>query len=57
MAEIVLRKYHGIGNDYLVYDPTVNKTILQERFVRQLCKRNIGVGADGVLYGPLYNGP
>ena len=54
IAEIVLRKYHGIGNDYLVYDPTVNKTVLQERFVRQLCKRNMGVGADGVLYGPLF---
>ena len=53
MSEIVLRKYHGLGNDYLIYDPIINKTKLHERFVKRLCKRNIGVGADGVLYGPL----
>lgn len=53
MSEIILRKYHGLGNDYLIYDPIINKTKLQERFVKRLCRRNIGVGADGVLYGPL----
>ena len=53
MSEIILCKYHGLGNDYLIYDPIINKTKLQERFVKRLCKRNIGVGADGVLYGPL----
>ena len=53
MSEIILRKYHGLGNDYLIYDPVINRTKLQERFVKLLCRRNIGVGADGVLYGPL----
>ena len=54
MSEIILRKYHGLGNDYLIYDPVINRMKLQERFVKLLCRRNIGVGADGVLYGPLF---
>lgn len=53
MSEITLRKYHGLGNDYLVYDPIRNDALLQERQIRLLCSRNIGVGADGVLYGPI----
>lgn len=56
MSEITLRKYHGLGNDYLVYDPGRNETVLQERQIRQLCRRNIGVGADGILYGPFLEG-
>lgn len=54
MSEITLRKYHGLGNDYLIYDPNKNQTQLQERHIEQLCKRNIGVGADGILYGPFF---
>lgn len=49
---ITLRKYHGLGNDYLVYDPNQNSEVLKERQILQLCRRNIGVGADGILYGP-----
>ncbi len=56
MSEITLRKYHGLGNDYLVYDPNRNDCLLTERQVEALCRRNIGVGADGILYGPFQNG-
>lgn len=56
MSEITLRKYHGLGNDYLVYDPNENDFLLQERQMVQLCRRNIGVGADGILYGPFFDG-
>ncbi len=52
MSEITLRKYHGLGNDYLVYDPNRNEGALGERQMEELCRRNIGVGADGILYGP-----
>lgn len=48
-----LVKYHGLGNDYLVLDPNKNEIRLQERHIARLCRRNIGVGADGILYGPL----
>ena len=51
MPEITLRKYHGLGNDYLIYDPNRNERLLQERQITALCRRNVGVGADGILYG------
>lgn len=50
---LLLKKYHGLGNDYLVLDPNKNEIQLQERHIVRLCRRNIGVGADGILYGPL----
>ena len=56
MAEITLRKYHGLGTDYLFYDPNRNACELQERQVEALCRRNLGVGADGILYGPFFDG-
>lgn len=53
MDTITLKKYHGLGNDYLVFDPNKNEVKLQERKVEMLCHRNLGVGADGILYGPI----
>ena len=37
---------HGLGNDYLVMDPTFELT--PER-IRLICHRNLGVGSDGIL--------
>lgn len=54
MSAITMHKYHGLGNDYLVFDPNKNQAYLQERKVWQLCRRNFGVGADGILYGPAF---
>lgn len=53
MGTITLKKYHGIGNDYLVLDPNKNDLCLQVKKVQMLCSRNFGVGADGLLYGPI----
>lgn len=53
MDTITMKKYHGLGNDYLVLDPNKNDIKLQERNIEMLCRRNFGVGADGILYGPL----
>ena len=46
---MIFVKYHALGNDYLVIplaelDP--------DRIVR-ICNRNYGIGADGILLGPL----
>lgn len=30
MSEVILRKYHGLGNDYLVFDPNCNEAALTE---------------------------
>ena len=51
---LLLQKYHGLGNDYLVLDPNKNKIHLLERHIVKLCRRNIGAGADGILYGPIW---
>ena len=50
---LIVEKYHGLGNDYLVYDPNKNKMELNPSNVQLMCNRNFGVGADGVLEGPV----
>ena len=56
MNTYTLKKYHGLGNDYLVLDPAKNNISLQARNIELLCQRNFGVGADGILYGPVMEG-
>ncbi|MFJ4949549.1 diaminopimelate epimerase [Streptomyces sp. NPDC088760] len=46
-------KYHALGNDYLVADPAQGAPAPGADATRLLCDRHTGVGADGVLYGPL----
>lgn len=53
---ITLRKYHGLGNDYLVYDCNINKPNLCRDQIRLLCNRNFGIGSDGILVGPIWKG-
>ncbi|WP_042425403.1 diaminopimelate epimerase [Streptacidiphilus anmyonensis] len=48
-----LLKYHILGNDYLVADPALGALAPDAGATRALCDRRTGVGADGVLYGPL----
>lgn len=50
---IVMSKYQGLGNDYLVLDPNKNKVQLKGKKIELLCKRGFGIGADGVLFGPI----
>jgi diaminopimelate epimerase len=48
------KKYHGLGNDYLVIDPNVQDFAMTEANIRLICDRNFGVGSDGILYGPRF---
>ncbi len=41
-----LRKYHGLGNDYLVYEEGPELT---EALIRAICDRHTGPGSDGLL--------
>ena len=50
---IIMTKYQGLGNDYLVLDARKNQLQLQGKKVALLCQRGFGLGADGVLYGPV----
>jgi len=49
-------KYHALGNDYIVIDPNKIKVNLSEENIRLICHRNFGIGSDGILYGPLFQG-
>lgn len=53
-----LRKYHGLGNDYLVPVEASWSTpeCIDEQWVRRICHRNCGAGSDGVLFGPYLPG-
>ncbi|NQT27428.1 diaminopimelate epimerase [candidate division KSB1 bacterium] len=45
-------KYHGLGNDYLVMNPSdVGRDLTREEIIA-ICHRNYGVGSDGILWGP-----
>ena len=48
------KKYHGLGNDYLVIDPNVQDFEMTKANIRLICDRNFGVGSDGILYGPRF---
>jgi diaminopimelate epimerase len=50
------KKYHGLGNDYLVIDPNVSDIQLTPDAIRLICDRHFGVGSDGILYGPSGDG-
>ena len=51
--KVVLEKYHGLGNDYLVFDPNKNTLQLSQENVKLICDRHFGVGSDGILEGPI----
>jgi len=49
------RKYHALGNDYIVLDPADYPGWREPDAgrIRVICHRNFGVGSDGILWGPL----
>lgn len=49
-------KYEALGNDYIVIDPTQSAISLTVASIALLCNRHHGIGADGILYGPFFNG-
>jgi diaminopimelate epimerase len=55
-VKVHFRKYHGLGNDYLVIDPNLYDVDLTPDSIRLICDRNYGIGADGILYGPIKSG-
>ena len=44
-------KYHTLGNDYIILPPDEFGELTKDRICR-LCYRNLGIGSDGILYGP-----
>jgi diaminopimelate epimerase len=49
---MTFHKYHALGNDYIVLDPSEFRTDITEEVIRRICHRNYGIGSDGILFGP-----
>ena len=49
-------KYHALGNDYIVLDPIDWPDAPDPELVRRGMRPACGVGADGVLWGPIPDG-
>ena len=46
-------KFHVLGNDYIVVDPTRTAFDPAPALIQALCDRRLGIGSDGLLLGPL----
>jgi len=42
-------KMHGVGNDFIVFDPSEVEGMYLTGLARRVCHRHFGVGADGIL--------
>ena len=55
MKKIIFEKYHGNGNDFIIIDSRDNNIydnfLYNNSFdVKDLCNRNFGIGADGIIF-------
>lgn len=42
-------KYHGAGNDFIIFNNLDNSFLIDNNFIRKICHRRFGIGADGVM--------
>ena len=42
-------KYHGAGNDFLLYDAREDGAVFTPSRVASLCDRHLGIGSDGLM--------
>lgn len=42
-------KYHGVGNDFVIFSDIDDRIDLTPDLVRRMCDRRFGIGADGVI--------
>ena len=47
-------KYHALENDYIVIDPNKTNLNLTSENIKLICHRHLGIGSDGILYGPIF---
>lgn len=47
---MILYKYHGAGNDFLIGDNRQGKCSLNISEISKICDRHIGFGADGIMF-------
>lgn len=51
---MTLERYSGIGYDYLVLDTKNNEGRLNSAQITKILNRSLGMGADGLIVGPIY---
>jgi diaminopimelate epimerase len=49
VAELIVWKYHGTGNDFVMLEDLDDEVPLRADLVAALCDRHRGIGADGVI--------
>jgi len=51
MKKIAFSKYHGLGNDFIIMDRIKKRKGADrlDKLAIEICRRNFGVGADGIL--------
>ena len=42
-------KYHGAGNDFILFDNRLSRVQLSSERIAELCHRHYGIGADGLM--------
>ena len=47
--KISFTKYNGAGNDFIVIDDRLNNLSLTKSQIFNICNRNVGIGADGLI--------
>jgi diaminopimelate epimerase len=47
---VIFWKYHGIGNDFILFEDLELTAPTSPEVVRRLCDRRTGIGGDGILY-------
>tara|TARA_Y100001935_G_scaffold227743_1_gene206246 strand:+ start:144 stop:923 length:780 start_codon:yes stop_codon:yes gene_type:complete len=47
--KISFTKYNGAGNDFIVIDDRLNNLSLTKSQIFNICSRNVGIGADGLI--------
>jgi len=43
-------KYHGAGNDFVIINGITENVALDQITINNLCNRNLGIGADGLMF-------
>ncbi len=49
MEKIKFSKLNGQGNDFIIIDATENQIKLSVSQITEMCNRNLGIGADGLI--------
>ena len=50
IGKIILEKWHGLGNDFLIFDKAINhKVPLTDDFIKFISNRRIGIGCDQLI--------